>query len=58
VYLTDDADEAALLLDKTIVGCAEYDVEEICALGRTLASWRAEILEHHNTKFRSYLSVY
>jgi transposase len=49
VYLTDDPDEAALLLDKAIVGCAEDDVEEIRSLGRTLASWRTEVLEHHNT---------
>jgi transposase len=49
VYLTDDPDEAELLLDKAIVGCAEDDVEEIRSLGRTLAAWRTEILEHHNT---------
>jgi transposase len=49
VYLTDDADEAALLLDKVIVGCAADDVDEVRALGRTLASWRDEILEHHRT---------
>jgi transposase len=49
VYLTDDPDEAALLLDKAIVGCGEDDVEEIRSLGRTLAAWRTEILEHHNT---------
>jgi transposase len=49
VYLTDDPDEAGLLLDKVIVGCAHDDVDEIRALGRTLAAWRSEILEHHNT---------
>ena len=29
VYLTEDAAEAALLIDKAIAGCAQDDVEEI-----------------------------
>jgi transposase len=49
VYLTDDPDEAALLVDKAIAGCADDDVPEIQSLGRTLAAWRDEILEHHRT---------
>lgn len=49
IYLTDDPGEAALLIDKAIAGCAEDDVEEIRSLGRTLASWRTEILAHHDT---------
>ena len=49
VYLTDEPAEAALLLDKAIVGCAQDDVPEIQSLGRTLAAWRSEILEHHRT---------
>lgn len=49
VYLTDDPAEAALLLDKAIVGCAQDEVPEIQSLGRTLAAWRSEILEHHRT---------
>ena len=49
IYLTDDPEDAALLVDKAIVGCAEDDVEEIRSLGRTLAAWRAEILAHHTT---------
>jgi transposase len=49
VYLTDDPDAAAVLIDKAIMGCAQDDVEEIRSLGRTLASWRTEILEHHHT---------
>jgi len=49
VYLADDVDEATVLLDKVIAGCAEDDVEEIQTLGRTLASWRTEILQHHRT---------
>ena len=49
VYLTDDPDDAAALIDKAIMGCAHDDVEEIRSLGRTLASWRTEILEHHHT---------
>ncbi len=49
LYLTDDVDEAALLVDKAIAGCAADDVEEIRSLGRTLAAWRSEILEHHRS---------
>jgi len=49
VYLTDDAKAAALILDKAIAGCAADGVEEIRSLGTTLASWRTEILAHHNT---------
>jgi transposase len=49
VDLTDDPDDAALLLDKTIAGCTSDDVAEIQSLGRTLAAWRAEILAHHTT---------
>jgi transposase len=49
VYLTDDPAEAALLLDKAILGCGEDPVPEIQALGRTLAAWRNEILAHHHT---------
>ncbi len=49
VYLTDDPVDAALLLDKTIAGCATDDVAEIQSLGNTLASWRTEILAHHST---------
>jgi transposase len=49
VYLTDDPDEAALLLDKAIVGCLEDEVPEIQSLGRTLAAWRGEILARHET---------
>jgi transposase len=49
IYLTDDPAAAAVLVDKAIAGCADDDVEEINSLGRTLASWRSEILEHHAT---------
>lgn len=49
IYLTDDPVDAALLIDKAIAGCADDEVDEIQSLGRTLASWRTEILEHHNT---------
>jgi transposase len=49
IYLTDDPDAAALLIDKAIVGCADDNVEEIRSLGRTLAAWRTEILAHHHT---------
>jgi len=49
VYLTDDPDEAATLLDKTIAGCRADEVAEIRSLGDTLARWRTEILAHHAT---------
>lgn len=49
VYLTDDRAVAAILLDKAIVGCETDEVEEIRSLGSTLASWRTEILAHHDT---------
>jgi transposase len=49
VYLTDDPDDAALLLDKAIAGCTNDDVAEITSLGRTLRAWRTEILAHHTT---------
>jgi len=49
IYLTDDPAEAALLIDKTIAGCLADEVPEIRSLGKTLASWRTEILAHHDT---------
>jgi transposase len=49
VYLTADPDEAAVLLDKAIIACRADDVPEIASLGRTLARWREEILNHHRT---------
>ncbi len=49
VYLAETQAEAALLLDKAIVACADDDVEEIRSLGKTLAAWRTEILAHHTT---------
>ena len=49
IYLTDDATEAALLVDKVIAGCAEDEVAEIRALAKTLKSWRNEIVAHHST---------
>jgi len=47
VYLTERLDEAGLLLDKAIEGCATDAVAEVRSLGRTLARWRTEILNHH-----------
>ena len=41
--------DAAVLLDKAIAGCLADDVAEIRSLGKTLASWRTEILAHHDT---------
>ena len=49
IYLTDNPQDAAFLLDKTIEGCRTDWVPEIQALGRTLSRWRAEILAHHIT---------
>ena len=49
VYLTEDSTDAAVLLDKAIRGCADDPVLEIQSLGRTLAAWRTEILNHHHT---------
>ena len=49
VYLTDDPQVAATPLDKAIAGCRADAVAEIRSLGNTLASWRSEILAHHQT---------
>jgi len=49
VYLADTWRDARTLLNKTIVGCLADDVPEIVSLGKTLRSWRAEILAHHVT---------
>ena len=49
VYLTEDPAVAATLLDKAIAGYADDDVEEIRSLANTLASWRTEILAHHDS---------
>jgi transposase len=49
VYLTDDPDDARVLLEKAIQGCAADDVKEIRSLGRTLTRWTEEILAHHTT---------
>jgi transposase len=49
VYLATRPRNAALLLDKTIAGCLADPVTEIVSLGRTLQSWRDEILAHHAT---------
>lgn len=49
IYLTDHRPDAELLIDKAIAGCADDEVPEIRSLGKTLASWRTEILAHHDT---------
>jgi transposase len=53
LYLTGDRDEAELLLDKAIAGCAADAVDEIVSFGATLAKWRTEILAHHDTARRT-----
>ena len=47
VYLTDDPNEAAVLLDRVIAGFLADKVEEIVSLGNTLRRWRTQILAHH-----------
>lgn len=49
LYLTDNTEEATILLDKAILGCRQDAVPEIRTLGRTLSRWRQEILNHHRT---------
>jgi transposase len=49
VYLAERWADARTLLDKAIVGCHADDVPEIVSLGKTLKSWRQEILAHHAT---------
>jgi hypothetical protein len=49
VYLADQLEDAELLVDKAIEGCAMDPVDEVASLGRTLARWRTEILAHHTT---------
>jgi transposase len=49
VYLAGNYNDAAVLLDKTIIGCLDDEVAEIRSLGKTLASWRTEILARHST---------
>jgi transposase len=49
VYLVEDAEEAAVLLDNAIAACRADEVAEIRTLGHTLSRWRGEILNHHRT---------
>ncbi len=49
VYLATNRAQAELLLDKAIRGCQVDPVAEVRSLGRTLKSWRKEILAHHDT---------
>jgi transposase len=49
VYLADNLADAEVLLNKAIAGCLDDEVEEIRSLGKTLKSWRSEILAHHDT---------
>ncbi len=49
VYLATNRAQAELLLDKTIAGCQSDPVAEVRSLGRTLKSWRKEILAYHDT---------
>jgi transposase len=49
IYLATTWADARLLLHKAIAGCLADDVAEVRSLGRTLKSWRREILAHHST---------
>ena len=49
VYLAERWRDARVLLDKAIAGCLADEVPEIVSLGKTLTSWRREILAHHTT---------
>lgn len=49
VYLTDDAEQAAVLLEAAIAFCQASHVGEVRTLAKTLAAWRPEILAHHAT---------
>jgi transposase len=42
-------ERASLLLDNVIAACEEEQIPEMRRLGRTLQSWRTEILAHHTT---------
>jgi transposase len=49
VYLTDDPDAAAVLLDEAVAFCEASHLAEVRTLAKTLAAWRPEILAHHRT---------
>ncbi len=49
VYLATNRAQGELLLDKAIKGCQVDPVAGVRSLGRTLKSWRKEILAHHDT---------
>jgi len=49
IYLTDDVNQAAVLLDNAIEACANDEVPEIATMAHTLSRWRTEILNHHRT---------
>jgi len=49
VYLSDDPEQAAVLLEEAIAFCGASHVSEVRTLAKTLAAWRPEILAHHAT---------
>lgn len=49
IYLAERWADARILVDKAIAGCLADPVPEVRSLGRTLRSWRSEILAHHVT---------
>jgi transposase len=49
VYAVDDPDDAIQLLEVVLAECADSDLPELRRLGRTLARWQTEIINHHRT---------
>ena len=49
IYLTDDVDEARVLLDDAVAWCSGSGVREVKRLGKLLQRWHREILAHHST---------
>lgn len=49
VYAVDDPADALRLLDVVLGECASSSVTELRRLGRTLARWQTEIVNHHRT---------
>ena len=50
VYGTGEVEQASMLLDNVIAACGEERIPEMRRMGRTLTSWRTEILAHHTTE--------
>ncbi len=49
MYLVEDPDQAARLLDAVIAECHDSAIKELLRLGGTLRRWREPVLNHHRT---------